>query len=105
MELMLLAVPFITSALMFVIKWLVGLAMTDNGPTTTPWLRALLVMFSLLGYVGTAALNGTPVDPNIVSQDVTLFIGTGVLAYLAHAFYNSAFRRTLSPSVDTPPQA
>jgi hypothetical protein len=34
-----------------------------------------------------------PVDPNIVTQDVIAFIGTGVLAYLAHAFYNSAFRR------------
>jgi hypothetical protein len=40
-----------------------------------------------------SALNGTPLDTNVVSDLVRAFIETGVLAYLAHAFYNSAFRR------------
>ena len=66
--------------------------MTGNGPDARPWLRALLVLFSFLGYVASAQLSGAPIDPNIVTQDVA-FIGTGVLAYLSHAFYNSAFRR------------
>jgi hypothetical protein len=30
---------------------------------------------------------------NAISDLVRAFIETGVLAYLAHAFYNSAFRR------------
>jgi hypothetical protein len=47
-----------------------------------------------VGYVATAQLSGVPVEPNIVTQDVIAFIATGVLAYLAHAFYNSAFRRS-----------
>jgi hypothetical protein len=38
-------------------------------------------------------LGVAPLDPNIVSQDEMAFIGTGVLAYLAYALYNSAFRR------------
>lgn len=93
MEILLLAVPFITSTIMFAVKRLSGLYMTNNGPTARPWLRALLVFLSFVGYVATAQLSGVPVDPNIVSQDVVALIGTGVLAYLAHAFYNSAFRR------------
>lgn len=93
MELALLAVPFITSAVMFVIKWLAGLYMTDNGPVARPWLRTFLVLISFFGYVATSQLNNTPIDVNIVSQDITMLLSTGVLAYLAHAFYNSAFRR------------
>jgi hypothetical protein len=93
MDLMLLAVPFITSALMFVVKWLSGLYMTDNGLATRPWLRFALISFSLIGSIATAQLNRMPIDPNVVSQDVVMLIQTGVLAYLAHAFYNSAFRR------------
>jgi hypothetical protein len=92
MELALLAVPFITTAIMFIVKKLAGLYMTDNGPTARPWLRVFLVVISFFGYVATSQLNNTPIDPNIVSQDVTMLLSTGVLAYLAHAFYNSAFR-------------
>jgi hypothetical protein len=58
-----------------------------------PWLRAILILFSFFGYLADTALNGTLLDPNIVSQDVLALMGTGVLAYLAHAFYNSMFRR------------
>jgi hypothetical protein len=100
-----LATPFITSGVMFVVKWLVGLAMTDNGDATKWWLRALLVVLSLLGYVADSALNGTPVDPNIVSSDVVMFVSTGALAYLAHAFYSTLFRQSVSPSLDTPPES
>jgi hypothetical protein len=67
--------------------------MTDNGPAARPWLRVFLVLISLFGYVATAQLNNTPIDPNIVSNDVAMLLGIGVLSYLAHAFYNSAFRR------------
>jgi hypothetical protein len=88
MEILLLAVPFITSCVMFTVKKLAGLYMTNNGPDARPWLRALLVLFSFLGYVATAQLSGVPVDPNVVTQDVIALIGTGVLAYLSHAFYN-----------------
>jgi hypothetical protein len=69
-----------------------GLAMTNNGSEQSTWLRAILILVSLIGVVAAALLNGMPVDPNVVSNDVTLFIQTGVLAYFAHAFYNSAFR-------------
>jgi hypothetical protein len=31
-------------------------------------------------------------DPSVVSQDLLAFVGTGVLAYFARAFYNSACR-------------
>lgn len=93
MEILLLAVPFIVSGIMFGVKWLSGLYMTNNTVDAKPWLRALLVLFSFLGYIASAQLSGAPIDPNVVTQDVMAFIGTGVLAYLAHAFYNSAFRR------------
>src|ERR1700750_2233164 len=42
--------------------------------------------------VATNQLNNTPIDPNIVSQDVVALLGTGVLSYLAHAFYSSTFK-------------
>jgi hypothetical protein len=32
--------------------------MTDNGVDARPWLRALLILFSFLGYVASALLNG-----------------------------------------------
>lgn len=35
-----------------------------------PWLLAILILFSFFGYLADTALNGTPLDPNIVSQDV-----------------------------------
>jgi hypothetical protein len=35
MELLLLAVPFITSIILFGVKWLAGFYMTDNGSCVT----------------------------------------------------------------------
>ena len=67
--------------------------MTDNGPAARPWLRALLLLFSLVGTIAAAQLSGTPSGPNVVSADVLAIVQTGVVAYLAHAFYTSAFRR------------
>jgi hypothetical protein len=94
MDSLLLLVPFITSAIMFGVKALAGLYLVGNGETEKPWLRAILIGVSLLGVVATNFLNGTPVDPQQVSSLVTAFIQTGVLAYFAHAFYNSAFKQS-----------
>ena len=93
MELLLLLVPFITSIIMFAVKALAGLAMTDNDGKPKVFLRSVLVIFSLGGYIATQTLAGQDVDPNRVSELVEVFLSTGVLAYLSHAFYNSAFRR------------
>ena len=93
MDLLLLALPFITSVIMFGVKWLAGLAMTDNGGQPRVFLRSMLIAFSLGGYIATQTLSGDPVDPNHVSDLVTMFLSTGVLAYLSHAFFNSAFKR------------
>ena len=93
MNLLLLAVPFITSVIMFGVKWLAGLNATDNGAQPRPFLRTMLVVVSLGGVIATSTLNGTPVDPNVVSQDLIAILETGVLAFFAHAFYNSVFRR------------
>jgi hypothetical protein len=54
---------------MFGSKWLVGPAAIDNGPDARPWLRALLIVFSFLGYLADTALTGATLDPNIVGQD------------------------------------
>ena len=93
MDLLLLLVPFITSAIMFGVKAVAGYALVDNGPAAKPWLRAVLIGLSLLGVIATNFLNGTPVDATQVSSLVSAFIQTGVLTYFAHAFYNSAFKR------------
>ena len=93
MELLLLTVPFITSIIMFGVKALAGLYMTDNSSEPRPFLRSVLVTFSLGGYIATQTLAGQEIDPNRVSEFVQMFFATGVLAYLSHAFYNSAFRR------------
>lgn len=47
------------------VKWLLGLAATGNGTANKPWRRDALVLVSLGDYVATAALNGTPADPNV----------------------------------------
>ncbi|MEA2988785.1 MAG: hypothetical protein QOG83_1496 [Alphaproteobacteria bacterium] len=39
------------------------------------------------------AVNGRPIDPTIISEDLVAILETGVLAYVSHAIYNSAFRR------------
>lgn len=93
MDFVLLAVPFITSTIMFGVKALAGLAMTDNGGTPRVFLRTVLVIFSLGGYIATKILAGEDVEVDRVSQLVEMFFSTGVLSYLSHAFYNSAFRR------------
>ncbi len=73
---------------------------TGNGATAKPWLRAVLLGISLAAYIATQIVNGTSVDPNVVSTDLQAIVATGVLAYFAHAFYNSAFRRVLGFGVD-----
>ena len=86
-----LAIPFVVSGIMFIIKWLAGLQLVSNGATAHPWLRAILIVVTFLGVVASSFLNGTPVDPNQVTSLVSLFVNTGVLAYFAHAFYKTAF--------------
>jgi hypothetical protein len=93
MSILLLAVPFITSAIMFAIKWLAGFYAVGNGPDAKPVLRSLLLVLSLIGVLTTSIVNGTPVDPNTVSDLVTALLATLGTAYFAHAFYNSAFKR------------
>jgi hypothetical protein len=89
---MLLAVPFLSNVVMFAAKWLAGLNLTNNDSSQTTYLRALLVLVSLCGVVATSLLSGTQLDISVVTQDVTLLIQTGVLAFLGHAVYTAIFR-------------
>lgn len=93
MEILLLTVPFLTSALMFGVKKLAGLAMIGNGTKPRVFLRATLVLLSLGGVMASAGLTGNEIDPNAVSDLIVTFFETGIVAYLSHAFYNSRFRR------------
>ena len=47
---------------------------------------------AFFGTIATAQLNGTPLDPNTVSDLAVMFIQTGVVAYLSHAIYKFAFQ-------------
>ena len=99
MEFLVLLVPFITAALMYMTKWLAGLATVGNSKHHVT-LRLLLIVFSMLGVVSTGALNGSEIDPDSISGLVSMFFQTGVSAYLSHAFYRSVTeptRRTLNP--------
>jgi hypothetical protein len=87
MEVLLLALPVLTSAVMFAFKKIATLAMFANGAEARPWLRALLIVTSLFGVGSTALLNGTPVNADSVSYLLQLLVGTGINAFMAHAFY------------------
>jgi hypothetical protein len=89
MELLFLALPFVTSSLMFFYKKVATLSMFDNGAAARPWLRALLILTSVAGVVATALLNGQPLNPDSISTLVQLLFGTAANAYLSHAFYRS----------------
>ena len=71
-----LAVPFATTCVMFAVKKLGGYKAMGNGPEAKPWLRAILVVLALIGTISTAQINGTPVDPNTVSDLIMTFIET-----------------------------
>ena len=89
---MILAVPFITSAIMFAVKWLTGFYAVGSRPDAKPVRRSVLLVLSFIGVLTTSIVNGTPV-PDTVSDLVTALLATLGTAYFAHAFYNSAFKR------------
>jgi len=95
MELLVLALPFLTSSLMFAYKRLAGLRMFLNGAEAHPWLRALLIGTSLIGVFATALLNGAQPDVTTVQgllESFMVVIGTGLNAYLSHVFYQTLAR-------------
>jgi hypothetical protein len=67
--------------------------MADDGPEAKRWLRAVLIVLAFIGTILTADITGTPVDPNTVTDLFLMFVETGAVAYLSHAFSNSLFRR------------
>lgn len=79
----LMALIFTNNILMSGIKWL-----ADQSVTST-WLRCVLIALSLLGIVAAAALNGTPVDFNQISELAKLLIGTVGLALASHLSYKA----------------
>jgi hypothetical protein len=88
MELLTLALPFLTSAVMFAFKKIAALNAFDNGAEARPWLRALLAGTSVIGVGALALLNGTPLNPDSVSGLLQTVMATIANAYLAHAFYS-----------------
>lgn len=89
MELITLAVPFVTTLVMSFIKLLAGMNIVGNPGRTHPMLRATLIVFSALGVVATAWLTGNAVDPNNISELVKALIETLVTAYLSHSVYKA----------------
>lgn len=64
MEFILLAVPVITTAVMFVVKKLAGLAMFQNGARNKPFLRFVLILVTISGMAAGSALTGNEIDPD-----------------------------------------
>jgi hypothetical protein len=92
MELLTLALPFATTAVMFALKKVAQFRMFDNGAEARPWLRALLIITSVIGTGALSFLNGTDVNPDSISYLIQLLLQTGANAYLSHSFYNQISR-------------
>lgn len=89
-ELLTLALPLITTAVMFGFKWLAGLKAFENGAQAKPWLRVLLIGTSLVGTFAVAVLNGQEIDAGRVSDDLWAIMMTLGTAYLSHTVYKAA---------------
>ena len=90
MELLTLALPFATSALLQFFKWAGGFEAFNNGAEAAPLLRLFLVVLSIVGAGALAFLNGTPLDPNMITGLLHIG-GTALLsALLSHGIYTAA---------------
>lgn len=89
MEIILLAVPPAVTAIMFGVKRLAGLALFENGASAHPFLRLMLILFSLLGILSTSLLTGNEIDADSVSTLVVLALGTGGSAFGSHWLYKA----------------
>lgn len=89
MELLTLALPFATSAIMFAFKWVGGFASFGNGTDAKPLLRLFLAILSIIGAGALAFLNGEPVDPNMITGLVQIGATALLNAFLAHGFYTA----------------
>lgn len=54
---------------------------------TTTWLRGALLVFSALGVIAAAALNGSPIDFNQLSDLGAALLQTLSVAIVSHATY------------------
>ncbi|MDR6305910.1 hypothetical protein GGQ85_003636 [Nitrobacter vulgaris] len=72
--------PFALNMVMGVVKWLSPLE-------TTASKRVVLALFSLAGVIATSAMTGAPVDPNLVSNILTVLVEAFVAFVLAHGSY------------------
>jgi hypothetical protein len=89
MEFLILAVPFVNNGLMFLVKWLAGLAMFENGARNHPFLRFTLVLLSLIGMGATSLLTGNPIDPDSVSSLALLGLETALSFCVSHIVYRA----------------
>jgi hypothetical protein len=87
MELLILAVPFLTTAIMFGVKWLANLAMFANGAVHKPWLRFVLVLLSLIGVVSSSLITGAEINPDSISNLVLIGVQALLSAGASHVFY------------------
>ena len=87
MDFITVAVPFVTTAIMFGVKQLAGLHMFQNGASAKPFLRFALVLFSLLGIVSTSMLSGQPIDPDSISSLAIVAVETVLSALGSHFIY------------------
>lgn len=85
MEILLL-LPFVNNLVMSGIKWLFAGSLKVEAQRN--WrLRLLLTGFSLIGVVSMAALNGSPIEPNVVSDlliTALLTIGVAVASHFSY---------------------
>jgi hypothetical protein len=89
MELLTLALPFATTAIMFAFKWLGGFASFNNGAEARPLLRLFLAALSIVGAGALSFLNGTPIDPNMITGLVQIGATALLSGYLSHSFYTA----------------
>ena len=87
MELITLALPFVTGAIMFAFKWVGGFASFGNGAEAKPLLRLFLAVLSIVGAWALAFLNDTPIDPNMITGLAQIGITAALNGLLAHGFY------------------
>ncbi len=82
----LILLPFVNNLVMSALKWSLQTRFIDVA--NRDWrLRVALVIMSLIGVVSTAALNGTPVDPNSVTSLTATLVEVLTIALASHLSY------------------
>lgn len=87
--LLLAATPFILNGVMGVAKWLGAL------DWSTPGKRFGLAVLALVGVFAGNWLNGTPVDPNSISNLVTLALESFGAFVAAHGSYHLFWKKSV----------